>query len=273
MGPSTLLTTAPERESEEIMSRAKSRARRIVGVDGTATAETALRWAARRSTDDGAPLLLAHVGPSLGKSDVSVLEDARAIIDAEHAGLAAEPLHLEGPVWKALSEIAEPDDVIVIGTDTKGLGRSRVSGALSVQLAITAQCAVAAIPDIDLSFRRGVVAGIGAADTARRVAEAAYVEARDRGAPLTLIHGGCREHCTDGLDAAERALLAIDPTISIRRRILSTPAADALLDASLDKELLVLGRGSRSASGTPIGAVTHTVLLNATAPVLLLPPG
>lgn len=273
MGPSTLLTTAPARESEEIMSRAKSRSRRIVGIDGTATAETALRWAARRSTDDGAPLLLAHVGPFLGQSDASVLEDARAIIGAEHAGLAVESRDLRGPVWKALSEIADPDDVIVIGADTAGLGRSRVSGALSVQLAIRSQCAVAVIPDMDLSFRRGVVAGIGTANTARRVAEAAYVEARDRDAPLTLIHGGCIDHCTDGLDAAERALLAIDPTISIRRRVLSTSAADALLDASLDKELLVLGRGSRSASGTPIGAVTHTVLMNATSPVLFLPPG
>jgi nucleotide-binding universal stress UspA family protein len=255
------------------MNRAMSRAHRIVGVDGTATGSTALRWAARRSAEDGTPLLLAHVGPPTGQPDASVLEDARATIDAEHLGLAFESRHLRGPVWKAISEIAEPDDVIVIGADTAGLGRSRVSGALSVQLAITAQCAVAVIPDVDLIFRRGVITGIGAASTAPRVAKAAYVEARDRDAPVTLIHGGCSDHCTDGLDAAERALLTIDPTISIRRRILSTPAADALLDAALDKELLVLGRGSRSASGSPIGAVTHTVLLNATAPVLLLPAG
>lgn len=255
------------------MNRAMSRARRIVGVDGTATGSTALRWAARHSAEDGAPLLLAHVGPSTGQPDASVLEDARAIIDAEHAGLAVESRHLRGPVWKALSEIAHPDDLIVIGADTAGLGRSRVSGALRVQLAITAQCAVAVIPDMDLIFRRGVIAGIGVANTAPQVAQAAYVEARDRDAPLTLIHGGCSDHCTDGLDAAEQALLAIDPTISIRRRILSTSAADALLDAALDKELLVLGRGSQRASGAPIGAVTHTVLLNATAPVLLLPAG
>jgi nucleotide-binding universal stress UspA family protein len=255
------------------MNTAISRPRRIVGVDGTATAEAAVRWAARRSAADGAPLVLAHVTPSAAQPGVAILEEAQRIIDAQQADVTVRQLHLRGPVWKALDDVAERDDVIVVGTDGWSPGRSRMSGASSVQLAITTRCAVTVIPDVDLRYRRGITAGIGAASTAPRVAQAAHVEARGYDAPLTLVHGGCSDRCAGGLDAAERSLRAIDPAISVRRRVLSTPTADALLDATLDKELLVLGRGSRTASGSPIGAVTLTVLMNATVPVLLLPPG
>jgi nucleotide-binding universal stress UspA family protein len=250
--------------------------RRIVGVDGSDASIVALRWAAQRRAEDGsATLVLAHVdaeGARSAQEASSVLDDAHALVDAEYPGTVVETRSLAGPVGRALGEAADPDDVLVIGTDKTGLLHGRVSGALSIQLAMTAPCAVAVVPDLDLSFRRGVVAGIGRPDSAVRVATAAWAQARHLAAPLTLVHGGCTEHCTDGLDAAEQHLLGRDPELSIRRRILSTAAADALLDTALDKELLVLGRASRSASGAPIGAVTHTVLMNATSPILLLGP-
>lgn len=254
------------------MNNVTSFRRLIVGFHEADPDSAALRWAARRSAQDGAALVLAHVTGSGAPRDSSALEDARAVVAAENSGPVAETLSPTGPVWRALGEVAGAGDVIVIGTDTSGLRHGRVGGAVSIQLATTAPCAVAVIPDIDLSFRRGVVAGIGHPETAGRVAAAAYAEARHLAAPLTLVHGGCSEHCTDGLDAAEQSLLRRDPDPSVRRRILSTPAADALLDTALDKELLVLGRGSRTASGGPVGVVTHTVLMNATSPVLVLGP-
>lgn len=254
------------------MNAASPLRRRIVGIDGSAAGIAALRWAAQRCTEDGAPLILAHVAPSMNTRSSSVFDDARALVQADHAGLRLEAVLLEGTVWEALNRTAKPDDVIVIGTDKTGHVHGRVSGVLSIQLAMTARCAVAVIPDIDLSFRRGIVAGIGRPSTAPQVADAAYAVARRRLVPLTLVHGGCVEHCTDGLDAAEKSLVGHDPVVDVRRRILSTPPADALLDVARDKELLVLGRGSRSASGSLIGATTHTVLMNATSPILLLAP-
>lgn len=245
--------------------------RRVVGVDGGDASIAALRWAARRCADDGAPLLLVHITPA-ETTDSAVLDDARVTVQTEHPGVDVAALSLTGRAWEELRDVAEPQDVIVIGTDKTGLVHGRARGALSIQLAIAAPCSVAIVPDTDLRFRRGVVAGVSTPETAVRVAEAAYIESREGTVPLTIVHGGCTEHCDDGLDVAERWLLERDPAVSVRRRVLSTAAADALLDAALDKELLVLGRGARTASGVPIGAVTHSVLMNATSPVLLLGP-
>jgi nucleotide-binding universal stress UspA family protein len=47
------------------------------------------------------------------------------------------------------------------------------------------------------------------------------------------------------------------------------PPAEALLDAARDKALLVLGPGSTGPVRSPIGSVTHDVLLNVNAPVLV----
>lgn len=245
--------------------------RRVVGIDGSRPSTAALRWAARRSGQDGVPLVLAHVSP-LDATESTVLDNAAALVRAEHPGLSHTELRLSGLVWHALTDAAGPQDTVIIGTDKTGLLHGRATGALSIQVAIAARSAVAIIPALDLSFRRGVVIGVGSPHTAARVAAGAYRGLPHRATPLTLVHGGCEERCTEPLDAAEQWLRDRDPSLSVRRRALSTPAPDALLDAALDKELLVLGRGARSASGAPIGIVTHSVLMNATSPVLLLAP-
>ncbi|WP_345751713.1 universal stress protein [Microbacterium rhizophilus] len=243
--------------------------RRIVGVDGFPPSLAALRWAASRSESDGAPLVLAHVAVPQDESGVgeTLLADAAHSLRAEHPDLAVQRLLLEGPVWRALARAATPHDTIVIGSGKDEYARGRTRGSLGVQLAIAAPCAVAVIPDIDLRFRRGVVAGIGRPEGAGPIAAA--IAANAPGRPVTLVHAACAERCTAGLDAAEALLAASDAGVEVRRRVLSGPAAEALLDAALDKELLVLGPGADGDARPPIGAVAHDVLVNANAPILL----
>jgi nucleotide-binding universal stress UspA family protein len=228
-----------------------------------------MRWAASRSASDGAPLVLAHVAAPQDERGVgeTLLADAAHSLQSEFPGLAVERLLLAGPVWRALALAAAPGDLLVVGTGKDGYSRGRITGSLGVLLAIVAPCDVAVIPDIDLRFRRGVVAGIGRPEGAAVVATA--IAAHAQGTPVTLVHAACRDRCAGGLDAAEAALTALDPTREVRRRNLSSPAADALLDAALDKELIVLGPGAEGDERPPIGAVVHDVLLNANAPVLV----
>lgn len=253
------------------MKNAMKTPRRLVGIDGSGPSDAALRWAARRSGEDGRPLVLAHVSPS-DATESTVLDNAAALVHEEHPGVRHTAMRLSGQVWQGLTHAAGPQDTVIIGTHKTGLLRGRTAGALSIQVAIAARSAVAIIPDLDLNFRRGVVVGVGSPRTAAAVAAGAYREVRHHTTPVTLVHGGCAERCAEPLDAAEQWLSDRDPSLRVRRRALSTPAANALLDAALDKELLVLGRGVRSASGAPIGIVTHSVLMNATSPVLLLAP-
>ncbi|WP_309069811.1 universal stress protein [Microbacterium sp.] len=240
--------------------------RRIVGVDGSAQSRAALLWAATRSAADGVVLVLAHVAEPQDESGggETLLAAAAHSLLSRHPQLGIERLLLDGPVWRGLAESARPDDLLVIGTGSSGYAPRRVIGSLGVQLAIAASCAVALIPDVDLRFRRGVVAGIGRAESAETIAAA--IAAHAPGRPITLVHADPSGRCEEALAAAERAL---GPEAPVRRRLLSGPAADALLDAALDKELLVLGPGADGADRPPIGAVTHAVLMNATAPILL----
>ncbi|MER7797158.1 universal stress protein [Microbacterium sp. NPDC096154] len=254
--------------------------RTIVGVDGSPPSRAALRWAAARAAPDGAPLVLAYVASPEDESGVgdTLLADAASLVRSEHPELAVEELPLVGAAWRELSRAAGADDRLVIGTHKTGLAHGRVTGSLALRLALATRAEFVVVPDLDLRFRRGVVAGIGGAGTAGPVALAAAAEARRMRAPLTLVHGSCPRRCDDALDAAERAVTG-DPeragdAPTITRRSLSSPAADALLDAALDKQLLVLGAGGRgrAAGAAPIGALTHDVLMNANAPILLLAP-
>ncbi len=240
--------------------------RRIVGVDGSAQSRAALLWAATRSAADGVVLVLAHVANPQDESGggETLLAAAAHSLLSQHPALRIERMLLHGPVWRALAAAAHPDDLLVIGTGPSGYPARRVTGSLGVQLVIAASCTIALIPDVDLRFRRGVVAGIGRPESSGTIARAIAAHAPDR--PITLVHADPSGRCEKALAAAEEAL---GPDAAVRRRLLSGPAADALLDAALDKELLVLGPGADGADRPPIGAVTHAVLMNATAPILL----
>jgi nucleotide-binding universal stress UspA family protein len=243
--------------------------RRIVGVDGSAPSLAALRWSASRSASDGAVLVLAHVAVPQDERGVgeSLLADAALSTQAEHPGLTVEQLILDGPVWRALVQAASPGDLLVIGSRSTGYTRGRITGSLGVQVAIATPCSLAVIPDVDLRFRRGVVGGIDGPEDATPVAAA--IAAHAPGRAVTFVHAECPRRCTEGLEAAERELEAFGFAVPVARRALTGHAADALLDAALDKELLVLGPGADLPARPPIGRVAHAVLMNATSPVLL----
>ena len=266
--------------------------RYVVAVDGSRPAEAALRWAASRSKDDGLPLVLVHVvedeADGMGRQyEAEAARDGARLLSetADHLSatthqLVVTTVQLTGSVPRALADFARADDVLVIGTGKTGYLHGRVLGSRSVQIAIAAACTVAVIPDVDLRFRRGVVAGVDRHSTAGSIARSAAQEATARGEELLLVQAtpdtGLRR------TAAERADLALTdasssaraafPHLLIRTRVSERPPAEALLDIARDKALLVLGPGSLNPSRSPIGSVLHDVLLNVNAPVLISRP-
>jgi len=252
--------------------------RYIVGVDGSAPSRAALAWAAARAVPEGGPLVLAHVGggddESLGgggarrgpHADAGLLAGLADSLAGSGADISTAPL--SGPVPEALAGFARTGDLLVIGTHKTGFIHGRVLGSRSIRIAAAAPCSVAVIPDIDVRRRTGVVLGLADAHAAHTAA-AAVEEARRLGAELTVIRSTPHPAGdTARLPALDR--LRDDARgFTIRVRETRRPAAEALLDASRDKALLVIGARD-SAGQRMIGPVLHDVLLNLNSPVLVV---
>ncbi len=257
--------------------------RYVVGVDGSSPSEAALRWAMARALREGAPMVLAHVrDPEAGMMGEDFASEesrrttelfSRLIVQLDPSGVDVATAVLEGPIPTALADFADIQDVVVIGTHKMGFLHGRVLGSRSVQIAATVHCSVAVIPDVDLRFRRSIVAGVDRLETAAAIGRAAAAEASSRGEELVIIQAGLparRSGAELPLDVATTAARNAFPALVVRSRVSGRPPAEALLDVARDKYLLVLGPGSVEPTRSPIGSVLHDVLLNVNAPVLIV---
>ncbi|MDN3444008.1 universal stress protein [Microbacterium sp. APC 3901] len=182
-----------------------------------------------------------------------------------------------GRVPEALARFVTVDDVLVIGTGKTGFIHSRVFGTVSLQIAAEVQCSVAVIPSIDLRFRKGIVAGVKDDDLMHSIISAAAREARARQEPIELIHSSfsgvipamVETHATVAARVAAVKSMVDEDTV-VRTRYTHRPPAEALLNASRNAALLVVGAGHPRGAGHALGAVTHDVLVNIDAPVLVV---
>ncbi len=250
-------------------------ARYIVGVDGSAPSDAALRWAARRAERDGLSLVLAHVVETdAAGEELDVITAARDAVVAAHPLLNVSTVRLDGNVPFALGHAATVHDTLVVGTHKTGFLHGRVLGSRGVLIAAAAASSVAVVPVVDLRFRRGVVVGIDREETAAQLGRLAAIEASEHGEELLCIQsvpaGSSTSRAEAAITIAVEAARFACPDLVIRSRITMRPAAEVLLDAARDKALLMLGPGSANSERSTIGSVLHTVLLNENAPVLIV---
>lgn len=264
--------------------------RLYVGVDGARPSLAALDWALDRAARLSQPVVLVHVAEDdlEDESGAAAREARRQGADLlaslarrareKHPLVDVTTLLRHGNVAWYLASVAGPGDTVVVGSHKTGFIHGRVLGSRSVQVAAGADCGVAVIPDVDLRFRRGVVAGIPSAADARAVARTAAAEARLRGEPLLLVHsaapraGQPSTASTGGLYVATAAARDAAPDIAIETRVSERAPAEALLNLAADSALLVLGAPHASElRRNPIGTVIHQVLMNLNVPVLIAP--
>lgn len=244
-------------------------ARYVLAVGGSDTdaAASAEAWAVSHASLSRVPLVRVHVG----RADVVAARRQHADRTA-----AQDSVLLTGRVPDALARFVGADDILVIGTGKTGFIRSRVFGTLSLQIAAAVTCTVAVVPEVDLRFRSGVVAGVKDDDLVPAIVLAAADEACARREPLQLIQSSFAglvpvPVATRGsvLDRAASAARANGVT-RVRTHGTARPPAEALLDASRNASLLVIGAGHPRGAGHAFGSVTHDVLVNINAPVLIV---
>jgi nucleotide-binding universal stress UspA family protein len=187
----------------------------IVGVDGSAPSDAAIRWATREAAMRNVPLTLLHVflpglpvwgyGCSMAPLPVdygdmqqteanSVLESARRVVDdtlapGEHVDVHSE-LVTATPV-PTLIDATKDAHMIVVGCRDQGTWRRGLLGSVSTALVHHAHCPVAVIRDPADGHAQPlgpVVVGIDGSPASELATAMAFDEASWRGADLVALH-------------------------------------------------------------------------------------
>ena len=189
----------------------------IVGVDGSAQSDAAVRWAAGEAAMRGMPLILMHVVAPIvvswpvGPAQASITEwqedSARRIISHAQdtlrasagagagAGDAALPdvrteVRYAGTVSAFVDATKESSMVVVGHSGHGGLGRT-VLGSVSSGLVHHAHCPVAVVPETDTRATdptRPVLLGVDGSPASEAATAFAFDEASRRGVDLVALH-------------------------------------------------------------------------------------
>lgn len=183
----------------------------VVGVDGSASSTSAVRWAAREAQSRTLPLLVinsvAPVGPvgspwpgvpipedyvSQQQADARVVVDAALQIAAE--SVAGQPLQasgevVSGPILATLVEMSKQSQMMVVGCRGEGAVSRALLGSVSSGLVHHAHCPVAVIhPEESRSPQAPVVVGIDGSPASELATAIAFDQASRRGVDLVALH-------------------------------------------------------------------------------------
>jgi nucleotide-binding universal stress UspA family protein len=284
----------------------------VVGVDGSASSQQALRWAAAEAAFRGTPLVAvmawgyldqhhhpadAPFAPNYSEADAH-LALASYVTDALGPDATdAVDLH---PVCdlpaRALLEASEDAEMVVVGARGRGGFAGLLLGSVSQKVLHHAPCPVAIVhgqedpPSAEHAARIVVgVDGSSGGDTALRWA---LVEARLRGAIVDVVHAwhmpfvAPYPYMTVGFDTAtfekaardtlDRAIERAHPTADDRIiPVLALSGASALLiETAKGADLVVVGcHGASAVKAALIGSVSQQVAMHGPCPVVVLPAG
>jgi nucleotide-binding universal stress UspA family protein len=271
----------------------------VVGVDGSRGSSAAIRAGVQKAHRVGLPVRLVHVvpeyltmSPLVALSPTIMTETGSEILRAaaDEAVARAPDLSMDvalrhGQRAVELARCADGADALFVGTDDR-LGVDRLlRGNTPAGVAARATCAVEVVPaDWDEPTRGAVVVGVKSPEHAADLLEQALAEAEDRGDKLIVLHAWklpgayddivasrvaaeeWTQRSTDEISTLIGGLRAGHPEVEVEIRVAHLPGSKALVAASVEADLLVVGRRSH------VGGVTRTVLRHAHCPILVVPP-
>jgi len=258
----------------------------VVGVDGSAPARGALRWALAEAQLWGTPLEVIHAGHAPSTDLIDRELDAIGPRVPDSVEILRTPVR--GFAARALVEASRHAQLVVVGRHGLGGFPRELIGPKAVQVAHHAASPVAVVPDRWSRGARGVVVGVDGSTHARHALKWAHEEAQRRNAPLhaVLAWGLLDQHHIEsdtpfdpryGADDA-RAVLeqCIDAALGDERAdvtpiVVNDLAARALIQTAATGELLVVGaRGLGGFGDLLLGSVSHRCLSHARCPTVVV---
>ncbi|WP_327394325.1 universal stress protein [Streptomyces phaeochromogenes] len=202
----------------------------------------------------------------------------------------------EEPVPALLGEGRNASALVVGARGRSGIAELLL-GSVSLAVAARADCPVIVLrgshdSQADAGMRRPIVLGVGEDAHSTEAVRFAFQEAEEQRVALEavrawrcpshesaehpLLAGDTAHHheqrAVETLEAALRDVVADHPSVELRQRVVEGTTREALLDASADAGLLVVGARRRQGHfGLQLGRVAHAVLHRSACPVAVVP--
>ncbi|MFF5014713.1 universal stress protein [Streptomyces sp. NPDC001165] len=273
----------------------------VVGVDGSESSLRAVDWAADNAALRRTPLRLVYAslweryeGFSLAQG---VDRPSEQVIAEEIVESAERRAHRRQPDVQVTTDVLpeEPEQAlvreshsalaVVLGHRGRSGMTEAILGSVGVAVAEHAHCPVVVLRrgDDDRPGTPGrIVLGVDEKPAGSAALRFAAEEAGLRGVPLEAVHVSCHgvtgtllgsgEREPDAAPALDEALRDVPIGLEVLRRTVSGRPRDALLAASRDAALLVVGARRRPGHfGPQLGRVAHGVLHHAACPVAVVP--
>ena len=279
-----------------------SNARLVVGYNGKRQSIEALRWSVHEARRRGAPLLVLYAanypgmtldpGPGLLAPEPGALEAAEEVTaEGVAAALAIDPeLRVSGATEvtspaQALTEASADAALVVIGTRGHGTVLRALLGSVAFEVAARAECPVIVVRPTDRPAERTtarVVVGTDGSPEAERAVRFAADQAASAWASASLVVLTCtgdpagsgispdrlRTSAQRIADDARQGLRRTHPQLPVTTEVDECPPERALVDASAEADLVVVGtRGRGAFRGLLLGSVSHAVIHGAECPV------
>lgn len=264
----------------------------LVGVDGSPSAATAVRWAAAQAARERRPLHLLHAslwpllrhpparsGPAMRARAEAIVSDAVAESRAAEPGLDVHGLLADGDPGTVLVHRSEGAALIVVGSRGLGGFAGLLLGSVGVHLAGHARCPVAVVRG-DADATGPVVVGVDGSTGSAAALRWAVAEAERRGTTAVAVHAWSLPSDVEYAGSGDVDALRTAAAHTLEAAVRDTPAqprlveggvAAALLDTATGASLLVLGaRGRGGFPGLALGGATHALLHHAPCPVVVV---
>ncbi|MER5361854.1 universal stress protein [Streptomyces sp. NPDC002785] len=283
-----------------------------VGLDGSPESLAAARWAADEAERRKLTLRLLHAWPLLVPEPPGVpaemdqnywakriVHNARAELQARHAGLPVVGNLVADDAQDALLRAASESEMIVLGSRGLAPVESYFLGDISLPVVARAERPVVLVraetsgegPQPTPAAAGGVVVALKLHDSRDDLLEFAFGTAAARGMPLRAVHGrslpldayvpwGVDHDVTERITQDAQKLLSRTlrpwrekfPLVEVAESIALESPAKAVVRAAEGAALLVVGRRKhRSALASHLGPVTQAAIHHARCPVAVVP--
>jgi nucleotide-binding universal stress UspA family protein len=284
----------------------------VVGVDGSAASDAAVRWAAHDAVTRKVPLTLVHVvnptvstwvqAPTLDRfAEWQEDEGRRILADALKIARDTANDNLPTPIDSelmfsatvpTLADLSKTAELMVVGTYGRGALARGLLGSVSSELMRHSHCPVAVIRDEDPRMPHPAQApallGTDGSPASELATAIAFEEASRRQVDLIALHAWSDKEIFElpGLDwsavkAEEERLLAEAlagyqeryPDVTVTKLLVCDRPARALVETSESAQLVVLGsRGRGGFTGMLLGSVSNAVVQSVRIPVIVARP-